>query len=109
MGLFNIGSLVLGLVAWVLPIISLLKYRNKTQNSWSMRSILSLSACTIAIYFQVIYHHYLVKIEDWSALMDTAGAVNFVAGVLLVVTILLNGITLVMYTKDRGKKTKKVL
>jgi len=36
--------------------------------------------------------------------MDTAGAVNFVAGVLLVVTILLNGITLVMYTKDRGKK-----
>jgi len=109
MGLLNIGSLGLGLVAWILPIISLMKYRTKTQNSWSMRSVLSLSTCAIAIYFQVIYNHYLVKIEDWSALIDTAGAVNFVAGVLLVVTILLNGATLVMYTTDRGEKTKKGL
>lgn len=103
MGLLNLGSLGLGLVAWILPIVNLINYRNK--NNWTFRAILSLSSCAIAIYFQMIYSNYLVKIEDWSALMDTAGAVNFVAGVLLAATILLNGVTFVIYTKDRGEKS----
>jgi len=102
-GLLNLGSLGLGLVAWILAIVNLINYRNKNNNNWAIRAVLSLSACATAIYFQMIYSNYLVKIEDWSALMDTAGAVNFVAGVLLAVTVLLNGITLVIYTKNSGE------
>lgn len=105
MGLLNLGSLGLGLVAWILAIVNLINYQNKNKNNWTIRAILSLSACAIAIYFQMIYSNYLVKIEDWSALMDIAGAANFVAGVLLAVTILLNGVSLVIDTKDSGKKS----
>ncbi|WP_199794680.1 hypothetical protein [Lentibacillus sp. Marseille-P4043] len=47
--------------------------------------------------FPIFYSYHLVKIEDWSALMDTTGAVALLATVLLTVTILLNVITLVVY------------
>jgi len=39
----------------------------------------------------MIYTKHLVDINDWSALMDTQGAVVFAASVLLVITIVLNG------------------
>jgi cytochrome c oxidase subunit 4 len=52
---------------------------------------------------QIFYTNHLVKIEDWSALMDTSQAVAFVAALLLVVTIILNAITLIVY---HGKKLK---
>ncbi len=45
----------------------------------------------------------LVKIEDWSALMDTTDAVVFVSAVLLIVTIILNVFTLFTYL---GRTTK---
>lgn len=48
-------------------------------------------------YKQIFYNNHLVKIEDWSALMDTTGAVAFVSAVLLTVTIILNAITLIIY------------
>jgi len=50
---------------------------------------------------QIFYADHLVKIEDWSALMDTSNAVALVATLLLAVTIILNAITLVVY---HGKK-----
>jgi hypothetical protein len=64
---------------------------------------MSISACAISLYFQIYYGYILVKVEDWSALMDTQGAVAFVSAVLLIVTIILNTITLVVY---RGRTAK---
>lgn len=94
-GLLNLGSLVLGLIAWILPAVSLL-HNNK---NWVAYSVLSLVACTISLAFQIYYHAHLVSIEDWSALMDTTGAVALVATILLVVTIILNTITWLIYRK----------
>lgn len=42
------------------------------------------------------YTDYLVKIEDWTALMDTSYAVAFVSLILLMVTIILNVISLAL-------------
>ena len=102
-GLLNLGSLVLGLIAWILPVVNLMRYKKHDHRNWVALSIMSISACAISLCFQIFYNYHLVKIEDWSALMDTTGAVAFVAAVLLIVTIILNAITLIVY-RDRTAK-----
>ncbi|MBB6451662.1 cytochrome c oxidase subunit 4 [Salirhabdus euzebyi] len=93
----NIGSLALGLIAWILPVINLISGNKQENKIWITLLFISLSACASSIFFQIFYHYHLVKIEDWSALMDTIGSVTFVSAVLLIVTIILNVITLVVY------------
>ena len=102
-GLLNLGSLVLGLIAWGLPAIALMRYKKGDDRNWATLSIISISACAISLCFQTLYNNYLVKIEDLSALMDTIGTVAFLSVVLLVVTIVLNIITLIVY-RDRTAK-----
>ncbi|MBU5257147.1 hypothetical protein KQI04_13050 [Tissierella praeacuta] len=97
MVLLNVGSLVLGLIAWILPIINLVKSEKNNHDNWATLSVISISSCAISLCFQIFYNNHLVKIADWSALMDTIGAVSFVSAVLLTVTIILNVITLVIY------------
>ena len=72
-------------------------YKKRDNKNWAILSILSISACAISLYFQIFYNNYLVKIEDWSALMDTTGAVAFISAILLVGTIILNTINLMIY------------
>ena len=103
-GLLNLGSLVLGLIAWILPVVNLVRYGKRDQRGWIVLSMMSISACAISLCFQILYQYHLVKIEDWSALMDTTGAVAFVSAALLVVTIVLNTITLVVY---RGRASSQ--
>ena len=102
-GLLNLGSLMLGLIAWMLPVVNLMRYEKYSHRNWVAFSIMSISACAISLCFQIFYNYHLVKIADWSALVDTTGATALVAGVLLIVTIILNAITLIVY---RGRTTK---
>jgi hypothetical protein len=64
---------------------------------------MSISACAISLCFQIFYNNHLVKISDWSALVDITDNVVFVAAVLVIVTIILNAITLFVY-RDRTAK-----
>ncbi|HAE41415.1 MAG TPA: hypothetical protein DCG34_00660 [Clostridiales bacterium] len=89
-GLLNVGSIALGLLAWILPISNMMRVKNSRNSKWFITSILSISACAVSLFFQIIYNNHLVKTEDWSALMDTRSAVVFASGVLLVVTLMLN-------------------
>jgi len=98
----NLGSLVLGLIAWILPVVNLLRYGKHDHRNWTTLSITSISACAISLCFQIFEINHRVKVEDWSALMDTMNAVAFVSATLLVVTIILNVITLIVY-RDRSK------
>ncbi|NOU86209.1 hypothetical protein BC351_12280 [Paenibacillus ferrarius] len=102
-GLLNLGSLVLGLIAWILPVVNLMRYGKHDHRHWVTLSIMSISACAISLCFQIFYSYHLVKSEEWYALMDTTGAVASVAAVLLIVTIILNAITLIIY-RDRTAK-----
>jgi len=101
--LLNLGSLLLGLIAWILPVVNLMRYKKHENRNWVILSILSISACAFSLYFQILYNNHLVNIEDWSALMDTAGAVAFVSSALLIVTVILNTITLYIF-RDRTPK-----
>lgn len=89
--LLMLGSLVLGLIAWILPIM---KFRRIKNVNWAVQSILSLSACAISLCFQIIYNNHIVRIGDWSALMDTTGTSTILSVVLLVLTIILNAINM---------------
>jgi cytochrome c oxidase subunit 4 len=102
-GLLNLGSLVLGLIAWILPVVSLVRYDKIGHRSWAALSVASISACAISLCMQIFYSDHLVRIEDWSALMDTSSAVAMVSTVLLVVTIALNAVAFFRYY---GKTSK---
>ncbi len=97
MSWLNLGSLVLGLTAWILPVANLAKHNKADHRNWVVFSVVSVSACAISLCMQIFYQNYLVHIEDWSALMDTSSAVALVSTVLVVVTIVLNAITLAVY------------
>ncbi|MCM3638979.1 hypothetical protein M3152_14845 [Sporosarcina luteola] len=95
-GLLNVGSLVLGLIAWLLPVVSLMR----TTKHRAALSIMSLSACAISLILQIYYNYHLVQIEDWAALMDTIRGVVVAATVLLIGTLLLNTISLLVYRRN---------
>ena len=100
-GLLNLGSLIFGLIAWVLPIINLVQRGKDRHGNWAAFSVASVSACAVSLCMQIFYGNHLVKIEDWSALADTSSAVVRVSTLLLVVTMILNVVTLVVH---RGRK-----
>ncbi|WP_201715616.1 hypothetical protein [Rossellomorea arthrocnemi] len=92
----NIGSLLLGLLAWTLPVVNLFQSR-KNHVAFTM---LSMGACAVSLSFQIFYHYHLVTIGDWSAIMDISGSVALGAAVLLIGTILLNAMTLIPKKKE---------
>ncbi|MFA9458447.1 hypothetical protein ACERJO_17010 [Halalkalibacter sp. AB-rgal2] len=95
--LLNIGSLVLGLIAWILPIVTFIRMNNLDDHSVLTLIVTSISACAISLCFQIFSINHLVTIEDWSALMDIMDTLAFVVAVLLIVTIILNVINLLIY------------
>lgn len=96
-----IVSLVLGLIAWILPSINISRYKRHYNKNWAVYSIISISACAIAISFQLIYSNHIEGIEDWAPLMDTIGTSTLLSLVLLVVTLVLNVVSIGMYRNDK--------
>jgi len=69
----------------ILPVINLANNNKAEHKNWVVISISSVGTCAIALYMQILYGNHLVKIEDWSALMDTSLGVALVSAILLVV------------------------
>lgn len=99
--LLNLASLLLGLIAWILPIINIVNHKKLNNKNWANLSVISMGACATSIYFQILYNNHLVNINDWTAIMDIIGSSVFLSSALLVVTIILNIINLLVY---RDKK-----
>jgi uncharacterized membrane protein len=86
----NLGSLLLGLVAWIVPILAM-KHPNKNAVKKCFRfSIVSFSACIASLCFQLFEINHRVQIQDWSAIMDTIGTLIWTAVILAVITLTLN-------------------
>lgn len=102
-GLLNIGSLLFGLIALVIPIIILMRQDNYVSNNLGLISGISISSCAISLCMQILYANHLVNIEDFTAMMDTLGTVSNVSAVLLIATIVLNIIT---YMVCNGNKSQ---
>jgi cytochrome c oxidase subunit 4 len=103
-GLMNVGSLVLGLIAWILPVVNLAQHNKISSKRYAAFTVTSFSFCAATLSLQLFYTDHLVKTEDWSALLDTSHATALVATLLLVVTIVLNiSALLVYFRKNRTK------
>ena len=90
-GMLNLLSFVLGLAAWVLPLVRLTRLKRTTSLHGLHRTcFVSFSCCALALVFQLYYQLHLVDIQDWSALMDTSGAVAGISAFLLISTLLDN-------------------
>lgn len=89
-GMLSLASIALGLVGWAIPIIQLSRLVKGKKGLGRYAHTLSMGACCLAIWFQICYDEHLVDIGDWSALMDTIGAVRKVSMFLLIVTLLIN-------------------
>ena len=101
-GLLNAGSLLFGLIAWILPVLSIAKRNKGIRKNWAVYSIVSVTACAVSLCMQILYNNHLVYIRDWSAIEDTSYFVANVSVILLAVTIALNAVTIFVY-RDRIK------
>lgn len=82
----NITSLILGLIAWVIPFALLCR----RQRAVPAATLASGTACAAALLLQLGEIAHRVAISDYSAIADTIGAIVFAAAVLVAVTIVLN-------------------
>ena len=81
----SLASIILGLVAWSLPIAALVGKKGKTPLCCG-----SLTACALSLLLQLREVMYRSGIGDFAAIEDTIRAVNFCAAVLVIVTLALN-------------------
>ncbi|WP_339181715.1 hypothetical protein [Oceanobacillus sp. FSL W7-1293] len=80
-GLLNIGSLLLGLIAWILPVINLTRYDKHNPKNWAALSLASMSACAISLCFQLAYNYHLVKEGCYALLMGRVDVCKNVASI----------------------------
>ena len=96
-GLLNVGSLLFGLLAWILPVAGIRRYSKTNGKNKVYFSAFSFSACAVALCMQIFEINERVKLQDWSALMDTSGSLVKVCVVLVAVTIVLNLFALAVF------------
>lgn len=83
----NIGSLLLGIGAWVLACYAI---NSKNPYTLSKFSIASFSSCACSLLLQLLEISNRVSTGDFSAIEDRIRAVIIAASVLVVITITLN-------------------
>lgn len=94
MAWLNLGSMILGLLAWILPLLVITKFDKIKSVHGTYMLYGSLVSAILTLLFVITYRQYLISIEDWSALMDTNGSFQLASVVMVVVTIALNGVAL---------------
>jgi cytochrome c oxidase subunit 4 len=102
-GIINTASFLLGLIAWTLPLVNLVMRKKYAIKKTLIFSFLSMSACGISLYMQILYSNYLVKIKDWSALMDTRNGISLLSLILLLVTLVLNIVSIYSTNKEGSR------
>lgn len=93
----NIGSIVVGLAAWLVPVIGVNVNKGKSHDF----SVASFSCCAMALVLQLVEIRHRVMIGDLSAVMDTISAILMAAVVLVVITMFIN---ILVLRSARNKK-----
>lgn len=93
--MFNILSLLFGLLAWVLPLLAL----KGSLQKWAIFSMASFSSSLLALVLQFFEINSRIEIEDFSALMDTIGTLVWVTVILSLITLLLNFVSYLVVSR----------
>lgn len=102
---FNTLSLLLGLVAWLLPIAGIAQKRIAGRDNPALPAV-SMACCSLSLCMQILFNNSKVGQNDWAGLSDSAATVAGLSMLLLVVTIMLNAILLLMMRKPSLKRVK---
>lgn len=86
----SLGSLTLGVVALVLPVLGLI--RAQKGKAWQRYSVLSMVFCAAALQLQLECAANWVRGEDISALLDCVNAQAFAGRMLLFAALGLNAL-----------------
>jgi len=86
----NTGSIILGLVAWVLAIIAM----KQSRRSHGL-SVFSFSACAVSLVLRLFEVSNRIALHDYAAIEDTITAEIIAAIILVTVTIVLNAAALI--------------
>lgn len=101
--LLNLGSLLLGLISWGVPILAMKRFMNDGVKKCYKYILVSFSSCLISLCLQFFEINHRVEIEDLSAIMDTIGVLKWVTVILILITIVLNTLVLgICYEKEGG-------
>ena len=87
-GIGSLRSLVLGLLSWAIPIAA--STERLGRHIGSRFPIWSLACCGGALWSELLCIRARCALGDWPGVDDTIGAICVAAGVLLVVTVLLD-------------------
>jgi len=87
--LLNLGSLMFGLLSWVIPGLALM-LRNRKKVSGVLLMFISFMLMGFSLLFQLMVQQALIAKNDTVAIMDTIDGVVMVSMVLLCGTILAN-------------------
>lgn len=97
----NLASLALGCLAWALPLAALVLKERLGRPGCALCAAGSFAACGAALWLQILYNRHLVRIEDFSALLDTVDAVAFLSGLLLAGTLAANGLLFAVCAREK--------
>lgn len=105
-GWLNVGSFVLGLIAWAIP-LGLIFWTMIVKNVGTVRKeayrdcilfiFLSMGLCGVSLLLQLFNVYNRVQLGDWSALTDIEPTRVMVATILLGGTVGLNGLVVIVY------------
>ena len=97
----NIGSILLGLAAWAIPLTQLAHVR---KGGGAADHLVSFSLALLSLALQFFEIKVRVNDEDWSALMDTVPTLCMVVVLFCAVTVLLN-LAAARYRRHRAKRS----
>lgn len=93
----NMGAVLLGFVSWLCAGKAMgCAHDCRKGTGWSLSSFLF---CAVALLFQVLEMAHRAWIGDMSAILDTIGAVAAGAGILVLITAVLNLLAYRNYTR----------
>ena len=98
-GLFTLIPLLLGLLAWILPIVQIVRHKKNDRDCFGGLSSVSFLLCAIAIWIPILSMDLLIRNHD--SVQDLVWGFNFASMFLLMVTIILN---LLAYHAYKGRK-----
>lgn len=96
--LWDAGSILLGLIALAVPAAAL--FGRSKKNAGTL-AIFSFTACSLALFFQLMELAQLTEKGDVSALMDTINARVLAAGALILLTVGMNAVSVYMANKKK--------
>ncbi len=100
-GWLNFFSILLGIVAWALPLVSLFKRIRSSGFAGVVFCVLSLCTCSGSLYFQLLAVNMRLNLSDIAGLKDTFSAVLAACVILLAITAALNLIALIVHLVKR--------